>query len=326
MSIKDYLKNSRTVLFFRLLHEKFQDVVLLTKYIANGNRLNDKDKLYTDLAIRTHAIEKGMSIGNVKVGFGKPKALSLLQGLQHYLSIGGSKVFVSESCSVINKYVTFNESLGADMTAVKDKLMAFCKNNKVNLINKGGIYLLDKKNTEEKLRSSFDLFSQSRFSVRDFGTTDIPLDCIEKALSMAEKTPSACNRQSWRIYVYSNEALRNKIFSLQGGCKGFWQDMQYAILICGDIRGYNINELSQVYVDGGIYAMNLLYALHFEGAAAIPLTMGHKQKKIKEIKREMDIPDNEVPIILIGVGSYKDSYKVAVSERTDYHNYTSIKK
>ena len=32
--------------------------------------------------------------------------------------------------------------------------------------------------------------------------------------------------------------------------------MQYAILICGDIRGYNINELSQVYVDGGIYAMN----------------------------------------------------------------------
>lgn len=71
--------------------------------------------------------------------------------------------------------------------------------------------------------------------------------------------------------------------------------------------------------------MNLLYALHFEGVAAIPLTMGHKQKKLKEIKLEMDIPDNEVPVLLIGVGAYKDKYKVAVSVRRDYHNYTFIR-
>lgn len=325
MSIKNYLKNSRTVLFFRLLHEKFQEVVLLTKYIANGNRINDKDKLLTDLAIRTHSIEKGMSIGNIKVGFGKPKVLSLLQDLQRYLSLGGNKDFVEEACSIINKYIIFNESLGADMVTVKDRFMIFCKENKVEIIDKGGIYLLNKENTVAQLKSSFDIFSQSRFSVRDFGTDKISLDFIERALAMTEKSPSACNRQSWRIYVYSNEKLRNKIFSLQGGCKGFWQDMQYAILICGDIRGYNINELSQVYVDGGIYAMNLLYALHFEGVATIPLTMGHKQKKLKEIKREMDIPDNEVPVLLIGVGAYKDKYKVAVSVRRDYHNYTFIK-
>ncbi|WP_418529452.1 nitroreductase family protein [Paraprevotella clara] len=325
MSIKDYLKNSRTVLFFRLLHEKFQEVVLLTKYIANGNRLNDKDKLLTDLAIRTHAIEKGMSIGNVKVGFGKPKVMSLLRDMQLYLSLGGNKGFVSEACSVINKYIAFNESIGADMATVKDRFMIFCKENKVEMIDKGGIYLLDRESTVTKLNSSFDIFSQSRFSVRDFGTDKISFVYIERALSIAEKSPSACNRQSWRIYVYSDAKLRNKIFSLQGGCNGFCQDMQYAILICGDIRGYNINELSQVYVDGGIYAMNLLYALHFEGVAAIPLTMGHKQKKLKEIKLEMDIPDNEVPVLLIGVGAYKDKYKVAVSVRRDYHNYTFIR-
>ena len=324
MSIIDYLKNSRIVLFFRLLHEKFQEVVLLTKYIANGNRLNDKDKLSTDLAIRTHAIEKGMSIGSVKVGFGKPKVKSLLRDLQRYLSLGGNKDFVSESCSVINKYITFNESLGADMATVKDKFMTFCKKNEVDLIDKGGIYLLDKESTEAKSKSSFDVFSQSRFSVRDFGTDKISLEHIERALSIAEKTPSACNRQSWRIYVYADKTLRDKIFSLQGGCKGFWQNMQYAILICGDIRGYNINELSQVYVDGGIYAMNLLYALHFEGVASIPLTMGHKQKTVRMIKSEMDIPENEIPVLLIGVGSYKDKYKVAVSERYNHKNYTII--
>lgn len=325
MNITDFLKNSRAVLFFRLLHEKWLEVLVLMKYIANGNRYHDQNKFHTDLTIRTHALEKGMSIGSVRVGFGQPKALALLDDLQHYLSLGGEKAFVSESCSIINKYILFNEQLGADMINVKSKLHEFCETNDINLSDMGGIYILDKHTTDLKSKGTFDVFSQSRFSVRDFGSERIPLEWIEKALALAEKTPSACNRQSWKIHVYSNEMLRNRIFSLQGGCKGFSEDMQYAILICGDIRGYNINELSQVYVDGGIYAMNLLYALHFEDVAAIPLTMAHKQNMIKRIKREMGLPENEMPILLVGVGSYKESYKVAVSQRYNYKVYTVIK-
>ena len=325
MNITDFLKNSRTVLFFRLLHEKWYEVIILTKYIANGNRYNDKNKLHTDLAIRTHALEKGMSIGSVRIGFGQPKALALLDDLQHYLSLGGEKTFVGESCSIINKYILFNEQIGANMTNVKSKLHEFCETNDISLSDLGGIYVLDKHTTNLRSKDSFNIFSQSRFSVRDFGSERIPLARIEKALALAEKTPSACNRQSWKIYVYADNILRNRMFSLQGGCKGFSEDMQYAILICGDIRGYNINELSQVYVDGGIYAMNLLYALHFEDVAAIPLTMAHKQNMIKRIKREMGLPENEMPILLVGVGSYKESYKVAVSQRYNYKVYTVIK-
>ena len=325
MNITDFLKNSRTVLFFRLLHEKWYEVIILTKYIANGNRYNDKNKLHTDLAIRTHALEKGMSIGSVRIGFGQPKALALLDDLQHYLSLGGEKTFVGESCSIINKYILFNEQIGANMTNVKSKLHEFCETNDISLSDMGGIYVLDKHTTNLRSKDSFNIFSQSRFSGRDFGSERIPLARIEKALALAEKTPSACNRQSWKIYVYADNILRNRMFSLQGGCKGFSEDMQYAILICGDIRGYNINELSQVYVDGGIYAMNLLYALHFEDVAAIPLTMAHKQNMIKRIKREMGLPENEMPILLVGVGSYKESYKVAVSQRYNYKVYTVIK-
>lgn len=325
MSIKKILKNSRAILFVRILHEKLQEVTFLTRFIANGNRFNDADKLRTDLSIRTHAIEKGMSIGSVKVGFGQPKVISLLHDLQHYVFLGGDTTFVRESCSVINKYIAFNEKLGADMSKIKSVLSDFCKKNEIILTDMGGIYILKSEETDLKVKGSFDSFSQSRFSVRDFGVDKISLEIIEKALKIAEKTPSACNRQSWRIHVYADEKLRNRIFTLQGGCNGFWQDMQYAILICGDIRGYNINELSQVYVDGGIYAMNLLYALHFEGVATIPLTMSHKQGKVRRIKREMDIPNSEVPIILIGVGAYKETYKVAISTRHNFKDYTIIK-
>lgn len=325
MNVKQFLKNSRFILFIRLLYEKWFEVLVLTKYIANGNRWNDKVKMHTDLAIRTHALEKGMSIGNVRVGFGKPKANSLIHDLQRYLHIGGDKVFVTESCSVIDKYLLFNERKGADMSAVRSKMTEFCASNHINPVGFGGVYILNNANIERKSKGPFSIFSQSRFSVRDFGTDKVSLERIENALKLAEKTPSACNRQSWKIYIYADETLRNKIFSLQGGCKGFFQDMQYAILICGDIRGYNINELSQVYVDGGIYAMNLLYALHYENIAAIPLTMANKQVKMRMIKKEMSIPENEAPVLLIGAGSYKNEYKVAVSERQNYKSYTIIR-
>ena len=71
--------------------------------------------------------------------------------------------------------------------------------------------------------------------------------------------------------------------------------------------------------------MNLLYALHYEELAAIPLTMGQKQGKLREIKKLMNIPEYEMPCVLIGVGSYKDLYKVAVSKRKNFMDYTVIK-
>lgn len=140
-------------------------------------------------------------------------------------------------------------------------------------------------------------------------------------MKLCEHTPSACNRQSWKIYIFKDREKRQELFNLQLGCNGFSEDMQYAILICGDIRGYNINELYQLYVDGGIYSMNLLYALHYLGVAAIPLTMAHKKSRTKLIKKRLDIPENEMPVLLIGVGSYKEQYKVAVSERKSFEEY-----
>ena len=129
MTIKEILKNSQTVLFMRIVHEKLLEVPLLAKYIANGNRMGDKDKLLTDLTIRAHAIEKGMSIGNVKIGFGQQKVIALLNDLNRYLGLGGAKEFVAETCSVINKYLLFNEELGADMSKVRMAYRNFMSSN-----------------------------------------------------------------------------------------------------------------------------------------------------------------------------------------------------
>lgn len=325
--IKEYLKNAKWVLFLRLCYERWQELIIDMKYIGNGARNKNPRKMETDLAIRAHALEKGMSIGSVRIGFGKQKVKNLLSDLQHYLDIDGRVDFANDVCGIIKQYIAFNQHIGANMDDMTNLLDAFCGKNhiEVNAKCEAGIYVKHLKNVQTACKSPFDIFSQTRFSVRDFGKNKIEFDKVFAALKMCERTPSACNRQSYKIYVYKDESLKNKIFELQGGCKGFYEDMQVAILICGDQRGYNINELHQVYVDGGIYAMNLLYALHYECLAAIPLTMGQKQGKLREIKKVMNIPEYEMPCVLIGVGSYKEEYKVAVSKRKDFKDYTMIR-
>lgn len=322
-TIKQKLKDSQIVLFFRIVFEKLMEVPLLAKYIANGNRMGDKRKLLTDLTIRSHAIEKGMSIGNVKIGFGQQKVLCLINDLKHYIKLGGEGTIVNDTCSIINQYLKYNEGLGADMKKVRLSYEKFIADYGLDFSSclGGGIMRLSLSDENAKKKLPFEEFSQCRHSIRDFGNTPISDDVIRKALKMCEHTPSACNRQTWKIYIYKNKEKRDELFTLQLGCNGFSEDMQYGILICGDIRGYNIHELYQLYVDGGLYGMNLLYALHYLGVATIPLTMAHKRSHMKMIKKKLDIPENEMPVLLIGVGSYKDEYKVAVSERKPFEQY-----
>lgn len=323
-TIKEIIGNSKILFIYRVFAEKIKEAFFLLPRLSSGR--SDWNKMEPPLRVEVHAIEKGMSIGAVRPGFGKPKVMELLTHLQRYYDVGGRKEFVDESCSILNQYINFNKSLGADMSDIEKTLNHFCEVNMIRLTEFGGIREVDKDEVLNTLKQDFSSFSQSRFAVRDYGKSPIKCEQLKKALKLAERTPSACNRQSWKIHIYSSKDSRLKMFEQQGGSRGFYQDMQYAILVCGDMNYYRFYELSQVYVDGGLYAMNLMYALHYYGAATIPLTMSTRISKIKTVKKEMKLSKSEMPVLLIGVGSYKDHFKVAKSERIPYQEYTTFEK
>lgn len=62
--------------------------------------------------------------------------------------------------------------------------------------------------------------------------------------------------------------------------------------------------------------MNLINALHSLGFGTIPLSVGFDCKKNASLKKFL-IPENEVPIVIIGFGELEDEFKVAISERKD---------
>lgn len=318
------IKCNPVIVWLRIMIEKIGESFMLTRFNGSTNQTKDIDKKETELQIRAHALEKGMSIGDVRAGFGKPKATSLLADLADDMQRGGHREFAEETISVVQKYVDFNKSLGADMSDIQLLVDAFCKQFNIQPKDQGGVYHLHLADIEAKRNASFPEFSATRFSIRDFGEEPLDIERLKAAFKVCEKTPSACNRQSWRIHVYTDKAQRERLFRLQGGSKGFDNHMQVAILICGDLRNYGFFEQNLPYVDGGLYAMNLLYALHHEGVAAIPLTMGRKFRDIQHIKKVMGIPQNEMPVLLIGVGTFKSDYRAAVSYRYDYKEYVKF--
>ena len=89
----DILKKSSSVLFFRLIIQKWQETVFCWKYMSAGNLKRDAHKLTTELTIIAHALEKGMSIGHVRPGFGKIKASNLILGMQTLIDMGGEIPF-----------------------------------------------------------------------------------------------------------------------------------------------------------------------------------------------------------------------------------------
>ena len=95
--------------------------------------------------------------------------------------------------------------------------------------------------------------------------------------------------------------------------------MNAVLAITGDLRVYHGEyERNTVFVDGGIFVMNLLYALEENKLAACPIIWGAEPDNDRFIRQLMGIPESHVIVSLVAAGNYPgDPIKVPVSTRRD---------
>ena len=121
-------------------------------------------------------------------------------------------------------------------------------------------------------------------------------------------------------HIFSGEQ-KDLILSTQGGANSFYKEANKAILITGDLNRYYSTEMHLPYVDASLFSMSLIYALTSLGVASIPLTMGRKLSVLKKVQG-MEIPQNEIPVLLIAIGSYPDEIVVSKSARFSPDTFT----
>ncbi len=321
--VRRYLRHNKAVLFIRLLHEAICETYSLTRHLGVSQMFSNEVKFAADLQIRVHAIEKGLSIGSCRAGFGQPKVQSLINDLSRYIS-SFPQANIDEAIGVIDRYIDYNRQQGIDMSIIEAQYEKLCRIYEIKNSYEVGIAEKQRSDILEATKADFATFSTSRFSIRDFAPEGkVDINSIVAAIEIARKAPSACNRQSAKAHIFNGKKAQ-ELFDFQGGCKGFSQDIPYAILVTADMRRYFFNERHQMYVDGSLFAMQLLLSLHYKGLATIPLTTAFKGGVTRRILKKFDVPQNEVPIMIIGVGEYKERYKVAISHRQPTQEYYQI--
>jgi len=302
-----------------LLYEYF----ILSKNLGSGR---NKRSQRASLIITAHIIEKGLSLKEVRPGFGQEKIVKLLNDLKIYYNRYKDKEILFFVLSIIEAYLNFSETKGVRNNEILELYTQLSANVDDNCRKyeylRGGVTNISKDKIIKNSCIPYHDFVASRHSIRNFTGESIDIQSINRALEMAAYTPSACNRQPWGNYVFINKNMILKILDFQTGARQFKNDISCVILVTSTYSSFFGGEYHQPYVNGGMYSMNLIFALHSLGLGTISLNMGLSMKKLKELKNICDIRDDEVPIMLIGIGVISDDLNVANSRRFNYKNYT----
>ncbi len=155
---------------------------------------------------------------------------------------------------------------------------------------------------------SVEYFFQSRNSVRVYSDEPITDEEITRACSFATCTPTACNRQSSSVYAFTDKDMIEKILDNQLGDQGWCRNATALFVVTGKLTFFEgIYERQQVYVDGGLFAMNFVYGLHLQHIATCYKMFVREPKRENQFKTICGIPDNETPVVLILAGHYTDT-------------------
>ena len=191
--------------------------------------------------------------------------------------------------------------------------------------NLGGVVAIEKKYILSSLKGSFRDLALSRHSVRHFDGCMIPDQEIKEAIETARNAPSVCNRPTTRIYVYSSSEMKEKILSLQNGNRGFGDQASHVIVVASELRCFNgAKERNQSFVDGGLMAMSLVYALHGQGLGTCFLNWSVGARQDIRLRQVISIPASNNIITLIAVGGLPRKFNVAQSNKVAFDDVVSF--
>ena len=170
----------------------------------------------------------------------------------------------------------------------------------------------------EKDATTFSRVMMSRKSIRNFKTDRIPdRPIIETAIRQAITSPSVCNRQTWRVHAFQGDKTQ-QLLALQSGNRGFGHTIPLLLIITSDMRSFTgAEERYQPWIEGGLFSMSLLLALHAQGLGAVALNWSVRNKVDLTLHQRAGIPAHERVILMIGCGFPVEGALVPASKRRD---------
>jgi nitroreductase len=264
-----------------------------------------------------HSIEHGLSLSEPQAGFGREKIKRLLQETKAYINDFGIDMSAAAALRTVEAWARYSKKNGDDILSVEQALKEIEESSSFReLVVSGGTEQVSLSELRKVSSIDFTSFMQSRHSVRQFSDQLVTKEEIELATIIAQQAPSVCNRQTCRVYAFTDEKDKARVLSFQSGNRGFGLEIGAVLIVTSNMEHLNlVGERNQHWVDGGLFAMTLSLAFHGAQMGACMLNWSVTRDVDKSMRACVGIPENEAVITMMGVGHLKDVFEVPCSQR-----------
>lgn len=164
--------------------------------------------------------------------------------------------------------------------------------------------------------SEIRTFLNSRKSIRDFSDKRVDTKLLLDAAGLSTSTPSVCNRQAARVHFYVERGQVRDMLKLQNGNRGFGEQIPALAVITVDRRLFSgSNERNQRWIDGGLFSMTLVWALHAMGLSTCMLNMSVSNSRADQVRDVGKIPESEDIVVMCAIGYASSTHRIARSPR-----------
>jgi nitroreductase len=279
------------------------------KYSGAGKRDSDLAVEWARITRDYHRLEKGLALPSPRRGFGADVVKRLLKLVSTYRRRFGDGDVIDIASGAMHEHARFNGIDPAKHPALA-ALIATARS-----VDAGGTYEVTRQEVHAAARIDLSDFFARRHSVRHFDPAPVDPALIRRAIEMAQKAPSVCNRQSGRVHVLTSDAGKARALKYQNGNRGF-EVIPVVLLITSDLRCFlEPSERYQAWIDGGLFAMSVNYALHSLGLGACMLNWSVDASTDAAMRMANAIPEHESIIMMMAVGHLPERFRVAQSSR-----------
>lgn len=295
------------------------------RIVAHAAAFNPRNNVTAEaqIILRYHILEKGITMPNRHVPFGKKTAKELAELIDKFETYYGTTDQVIHGVKVLKEYYDVHHLANAvtgDEFAYIEKFLA-----KHDVSSSAQLHFTRESYYGCK-NKPFPEFAKWRHTIRNYSSSPLNDEKIKKAVQLAVSAPSACNRQHIRVHCVADKSACGQILELQGGNRGFGHLADKVLIVTADLRAEigGIRERYDPYVNGGIFLMNLCYALSYCEVAYCILTCSLEPNIDAKIRSLGRIPENEVVVAMLCCGEPPADFNVAISPKRDIDEVLSF--
>lgn len=278
-----------------------------------------RPQLIGHMMLTAHSLEKGLSSDVFELGHGFGKLIELIGMVRMYEKRQYDKknyayinaLSILESHLELYRGTEYEETIRDMFAEINQSLRGLTPNHK----DIAGVKKVTRRAKQTNNKKNYAELVEGRSSVRAFSEEPINKSDLKEAIQLAQRSPSACNRQATRVYEIHDPVIIKEVMFIQEGFTYENPPQCITLIVADDTNFSGAGERNQGYVDGGMFAMSFMYALEYMKLAACPLHASFTYEKEQLFRKLLNIPDSEKLIVFLAIGQFKEEYTVAKSYR-----------